>query len=74
MIKWSHSSLHATKLLFKLNTKQTPVKKVMGLCPYWFPAKRDVTRSNKHSVEVVVEDEDSPVDEHDEINAASCSV
>lgn len=42
--------------------------------PYWFPAKRDVPWSNKHSVEVVVEDEDSPVDEHDEINAAPCSV
>lgn len=42
--------------------------------PYWFPAKRDVARSNKHCIKVVVEDEDSPVDEHEEVNAASCSV
>ena len=41
---------------------------------YWFPAERDVSRSNKHGIEVVVEDEDSPVDEHEEVNAASCSV
>ncbi len=41
---------------------------------YWFPAKRNVSRSNEHSVEVVVEDENSPVDEHDEVNAASCCV
>lgn len=42
--------------------------------PYWFPAKRNVSRSNKHRIEVVVEDEDSPVDEHEEVNAAPCSV
>lgn len=41
---------------------------------YWFPAKRDASRSNKHSIEVVVKDKDSPVDEHDEVNAASCCV
>lgn len=42
--------------------------------PYWFPSEGDVSRSNKHSVEVVVENEDSPVEEHDEVNAATCSV
>lgn len=42
--------------------------------PYWFPAKRNVSRSNKHSIEVVVKYEDSPVDEHDEVNAPPCSV
>lgn len=34
----------------------------------------DVSRSNKHSIKVVVEDEDTPVEEHDEVNAASRSV
>lgn len=42
--------------------------------PYWFPAERNVSRSNKHSIEVVVEDEDSPVEKHNEVDATSCSV
>ena len=70
MIKWLHPLKHVTILL----SKQTPVKKVKRLCAYWSPAKRDVPRSYKHSIEVVVEDKDSPVYEHDEVNAASCSV
>lgn len=35
---------------------------------------RNVSWSDKHSIEVVVENEHSPVDEHDEVNAAPCSV
>lgn len=49
-------------------------KQNIWIYPYWFPAKRNVSRSNKHSVEVVVKYEDSPVDEHDEVNAPPCSV
>lgn len=62
-------------LFTKVNTSDT-----WQLClnliddPYWFPAKRDASRSYKHSIEVVVKDKDSPVDEHDEVNAASCCV
>lgn len=41
---------------------------------YWFPAKRNVSRPYKHSIEVVVKDEDSPVDEHNKVDASSCSV
>lgn len=37
---------------------------------YWFPAKRNISRPNKHGVEVVVEDKNSPVYEHEEVNAA----
>lgn len=50
------------------------MKRGTGVYPYWFPAKRDVPRSNKHSIEVVVQDENSPVEEHYEVDAASCSV
>lgn len=50
------------------------MKQVTAIYTYWFPSKRDVPRSNKHSIEVVVQDENSPVEEHDEIDAASCSV
>lgn len=42
--------------------------------PYWFPAMKNVSRSNKHRIEVVVEDEDSPVEKHNEVDATSCSV
>lgn len=35
---------------------------------------RYVSRANKHSVEVVVQDKDCPVDEHNEVNATPCSV
>ncbi len=41
---------------------------------YRFPLQRNVTRANKHGIKVVVKNEDGPVNEHDEVDAASCGV
>lgn len=41
---------------------------------YRFPAERNVSRPYKHRIEVVVKDQDSPVDEHKKVDAAPCSV
>jgi hypothetical protein len=38
---------------------------------YRFPPQRDEARTNKHGIEVIIKNHDSPVNQHDEIHASS---
>lgn len=85
--EWFHLTLNLYAVILEklsqhfLHETTTPHKHTRDKCyifpsdnPYRFPAKWDVPRSYKHSIEVVVKDKDSPIDEHDEVNAATCRV
>lgn len=58
----------------KVKTKYTIIIRVHhlnGSFSYWFPPQRDKARTNKHGIEVIIKNHDSPIDQHDEIHTPS---